>query len=143
MRPLGILIGAGLLAAPASAGDSKLTLFRDRNFNGPAVTLTEANSNFTFSPRSVKLSGTPWLLCERPFFGGRCQEERGDEARLNLHRSFSGMVRSARPVALPAPPPPVRPTPPERPARPPTPVEPQSTPEPPKPPEPGKPDPKP
>ncbi len=120
MRPFRVLIALALAAgtAPllaASAGPGELKLFRDRNFAGPAMALAEANSSFSVSPRSVRTGGAVWLLCERPFFGGRCQEVKEDSAKLTLHRAFSGTVRSARPVSMAAPAVPDEPKPPKPP----------------------------
>lgn len=147
MRPIRLLIPlalAGIASAQASAQvtptasvqSGELTLFRDRNFAGPAMVMKDSNSNITFSPRSARITGGPWLICERPFFGGRCDEVKADTGKLNLHRSFSGTVRSARPVALPvpaqpeaAPAPPKPPSAPKPPEKPPAPEKP---PEPPK-----------
>ncbi len=114
MRPVRILIPlalAGILAAQTSAQSvpqdagkpGELALYRDRNFAGPSMILQDSNSNISFSPRSVRIIGGPWIICARPFFGGRCDEISADASKLSLHRSFSGTVRSARPVALPAP----------------------------------------
>lgn len=63
--------------------------------------LTMASSNISFSPRAARVEGGAWLVCARPFFGGRCDTLVGSYPQLNLHRSFSGMVRSARPVNSP------------------------------------------
>jgi len=131
----------GLPAVQASAqgaeqlepGSGQFTLFRDRNFAGPSMVMHESSSSFSFSPRSARLSGGAWLICARPFFGGRCDEVRADTAKLNLHRSFSGMVRSARPVALAAPTQPKATPDPPKPAPPPEPPAPDKPAETPKP----------
>ena len=84
----------------------KLEMFNQRNFKGTMLTLGEGGSNIQFSPRAARVTGGPWMICARPFFGGRCDTIEGENPRLNLHRAFSGTVRSARPVDLPSPPPP-------------------------------------
>ena len=81
-------------------------MFNQRDFQGLSYILTGPSSNMMFTPRAARVTGGPWLICARPFFGGRCDTIKGDNPRLNLHRAFSGTVRSARPVDMPSPPPP-------------------------------------
>ncbi len=90
-------------AAPAEPAP-ELRLFRERNFGGVAMLLSEANSNMNFSPRSAKPgAGGAWMLCPRAFFGGQCIRIDKDTSSLSLPRAFSGTVKSARPVASAAP----------------------------------------
>lgn len=91
-----LLLLALLAAAPASA---EIALFSQRDFQGARYSLEAASSNMNFSPRSVRVVDKPWELCPRPFFGGNCLRIDSTRANLSLPRAFSGMVRSARPIA--------------------------------------------
>jgi hypothetical protein len=103
MGPRQTLLGTLLLvsATPASA---EMVMFSQRNFQGTSYALQSASNSLSFSPRSARvLPDQPWELCPRPFFGGPCITVSEANPKLNLPRSFSGMVRSARPA--PATPP--------------------------------------
>ena len=121
------LLLATAAAAPAAA---EVALFSQRNFQGARYALVSESANMNFSPRSIRvMPGEAWQICPRPFFGGDCRTITEPNAKLNLPRAFSGMVRSARPVASPnaappamqappvvqAPPAPVPPTAPQQP----------------------------
>lgn len=84
-----------LFATPASA---EVALFSQRDFQGARYSLEAASSNMSFSPRSVRVTDTPWELCPRPFFGGTCLKIDKNRSNLSLPRAFSGVVRSARPL---------------------------------------------
>ncbi|PZU49911.1 MAG: hypothetical protein DI568_04625 [Sphingomonas sp.] len=102
------LLLATVVAAPAAA---EVAMFSQRNFQGARYALVTESANMNFSPRSIRVvPGEAWQICPRPFFGGDCRTITEPNAKLNLPRAFSGMVRSARPVASPngAPPPAVK-----------------------------------
>lgn len=106
------LLLATVVAAPAAA---EVAMFSQRNFQGARYALVTESANMNFSPRSIRVvPGEAWQICPRPFFGGDCRTITEPNAKLNLPRAFSGMVRSARPVANPngAPPPVVKAAPP-------------------------------
>lgn len=147
------MCGMLLWAVASTSAAAEVAMFSQRNFQGARYSLSTESANMNFSPRSIRVvPGEPWQICPRPFFGGDCRTIEKPNAKLTLPRSFSGMVRSARPLAAPGaapatPVPPVVQTPPpvaKAPAEPPK-AEPVK-PEPPKPepakPEPAKPEPK-
>jgi hypothetical protein len=102
MAALEIRIAAVLLAGlptPAAAAD-ELLLFSQRSFQGMTFRLEGSSASMAFAPRSVRVAeGSAWQLCPRPFFGGTCVTIDRPNPALALPRGFSGIVRSARPVA--------------------------------------------
>lgn len=84
-------------AAPAAA---EMAMFSQRSFEGARYSLEAESGSISFSPRSIRvLADQPWQLCPRPFFGGTCVVVSEPNAKFNLPRAFSGVVRSARPMA--------------------------------------------
>jgi hypothetical protein len=67
----------------------EIIIYRDRNFDGPAVSITQNEQNlrlaWTVSSARVRGGGT-WELCEQPNHQGACLTVRGDNNNLGQRR---------------------------------------------------------
>lgn len=99
-----ISLFSGLLtlsvAAPALAQQPEATIYRDRNFSGPAVAVAQPQPDLglRFQVQSIRVASGAWELCPQPNFGGRCLTV--TQTSNNLQRDFGwpGTLQSMRPV---------------------------------------------
>jgi hypothetical protein len=81
--------------APAPVQPAReIVIYRDRNFDGPAVSISrdEPNLRLSWSVNSVRVNGGVWQLCERSNFRGTCVTV--SEGRSNLGRRTVQSVRA-------------------------------------------------
>lgn len=79
---------------PQAVGRShEITIYRDRNFTGPAVSISsdESNLRLAWTVNSVRVRGGTWQLCERANFHGSCFPLSGNSNNLGHRR-----IQSAR-----------------------------------------------
>jgi hypothetical protein len=99
---LALAVTAAGTATTASAQSGSATVYRDRNFSGPAVAASQANSNMRLNFRisSVRISGAPWELCPEPNFRGKCLivgETTSD--MFAKYYGWTGQLQSMRPAS--------------------------------------------
>ena len=97
----------------APTGQGEATIYRDLNFQGPAVFMDRAQPNLglNWPVRSIRVKSGYWQLCSRKNYGGRCVTITADEADIRGQTGFFDRVQSARPLGGPSPEP-VEPAPP-------------------------------
>jgi hypothetical protein len=99
--------GAGFTGAAAQEAEERgifgnnaeVTVYRDAAFNGPAVTVTQAQSNMRLSSRiqSVRVRSGRWEMCEEPNYRGECWTVERDNSMFGP--AFKGRwVQSMRPI---------------------------------------------
>lgn len=95
----------------APIGRGEATIYRDLNFQGPAVYVGEAKSNLglAWPVRSIKVRSGTWELCARTRYRQPCAKVSADEADLRKVSRILYAVQSMRPVGYA---PPVQPDPP-------------------------------
>ncbi len=95
----------------APIGRGEATIYRDLNFQGPAVYVGEAKSNLglAWPVRSIKVRSGTWELCARTRYRAPCAKVSADEADLRKVSRILNAVQSMRPVGYA---PPVQPDPP-------------------------------
>lgn len=100
----GLMTAAGVTVAIAQ--DDKMLrppmqpeaiIYRDAGYKGPAVNVTQAQSNLglAFRINAIRVRSGEWQLCERPNFAGNCRVFDKDTALLGL-RGIE--VQSMRPL---------------------------------------------
>ena len=75
----------------------EVIIYRDRNFNGPAVAIShdEPNLRLVWTVNSAKVRGGTWHLCERPNFHAPCLTLSSNNSNLGHRRVQSAqMMRS-------------------------------------------------
>lgn len=95
----------------APMGRGEATIYRDQNFQGPAVFVGEAKSNLglAWSVRSIRVRSGTWELCARTRYRSPCFRVSADENDLRRIYPLLYAVQSMRPVGYA---PPVQPEPP-------------------------------
>ncbi|MDR2858606.1 MAG: beta/gamma crystallin family protein [Novosphingobium sp.] len=102
-----LLVSVGAVAQPAVTRPApplrptpvkpadEITIYRDRNFSGPAVSIRqdEANLGLAWTVGSARVRGGTWELCERPRYQGACHTVWRDSSNLGQRR-----VQSVRPA---------------------------------------------
>lgn len=79
---------------PSPVGPAhEITIYRDRNYNGPAVSIPhdEPNLRLVWTVNSARVRSGTWQLCERPNYQGICFALSADSGNLGHRR-----VQSAR-----------------------------------------------
>ncbi len=94
----------------APMGRGEATVYRDQNFQGPAVYVGEAKSNLglAWSVRSIRVRSGTWELCARTRYRSPCFRVSADENDLRRVYPFLYAVQSMRPIGYA---PPVQPDP--------------------------------
>ena len=85
--------------APTSlAPGGPATIYRDRNFAGPAVSISRDNPNLrlNFQVNSIRLQGGAWELCPQASYRGRCITVRQTTADLGRALNWGGALQSMR-----------------------------------------------
>ncbi len=102
MRSWIVGLALAVTATTASAQSGSATVYRDRNFSGPAVAVSQANSNMRLAFRisSVRINGAPWQLCPEPNFRGKCLivGETTPDMRAKYY-GWTGQLQSMRPAS--------------------------------------------
>ena len=95
----------------APIGRGEATIYRDANFQGPAVFVGEEKSNLglAWSVRSIRVRSGTWELCARTRYRSPCFRVSADENDLRRVYPLLYAVQSMRPVGYS---PPVQPEPP-------------------------------
>lgn len=95
----------------APIGQAEATIYRDANFQGPAVFVGEEKSNLglAWSVRSIRVRSGTWELCARTRYRSPCFRVSADENDLRRVYPLLYAVQSMRPVGYS---PPVQPEPP-------------------------------
>ena len=96
------LLAAALISTASSgaAQSGNATIYRDRNFSGPAVAVDKANPNMrlNFQVLSIRVERGPWEICSQPNFRGNCQIIRQSSADLRRSHNWAGALQSMRPA---------------------------------------------
>ncbi len=115
------LVASAALAVAATAwaqtdkmapiGRGEATIYRDVNFQGPAVFVGEAKENLglAWPVRSIRVRSGTWELCARTRYRAPCAKVSADEADLRRVSRLLYAVQSMRPTGYA---PPVQPDPP-------------------------------
>jgi hypothetical protein len=76
-----------LMPQVVGRGD-EVVIYRDRNFDGPAVSVRqdEPNLRLTWTVESARVFGGRWELCERPHYQGVCMALSQDSRSLGHRR---------------------------------------------------------
>ena len=94
------LVGLAVVisASAASAQSGTATIYRDRNFSGPAVAVSQTNPNLrlNFAVNSIRLQGGPWELCSQPNFRGNCLIVGQTTSDLGRTYNWGGQLQSMR-----------------------------------------------
>jgi Beta/Gamma crystallin len=95
----------------APIGRGEATIYRDLNFQGPAVFVGEAKENLglAWPVRSIRVRSGTWELCARTRYRAPCARVSADEADLKRVSRLLYAVQSMRPIGYS---PPVQPDPP-------------------------------
>ncbi len=95
----------------APIGQGEATIYRDLNFQGPAVFVGEAKSDLGLSwpVRSIRVRSGTWELCARTRYRAPCARVSADEPDLSRVSRLLYRVQSMRPLNYG---PPVQPDPP-------------------------------
>ncbi len=95
---LGIALALSATSAAAQRGTA--TIYRDQNFNGPAVAVSQANPNMrlNFQVHSIRINGGPWELCPQPNFRGACLVVGQSTQDLRRAYNWAGPLQSMRPA---------------------------------------------
>ncbi len=98
----------------APVGRGEATIYRDLNFQGPAVFVGDAKSDLGLSwpVRSIRVRSGLWELCARSRYRSPCVRVSADEADLRRVSRLLYAVQSMRPLGGPQIQPPVQPDPP-------------------------------
>jgi hypothetical protein len=109
--------GAGLAQTDKMApiGQGEATIYRDLDFQGPAVFVGEAKSNLglAWPVRSIRVRTGTWELCARTRYRSPCARVSADEPDLRRVSRLLYAVQSMRPLNLGGPTqPPYQPDPP-------------------------------
>lgn len=88
------------LAAPAVAQQAEATIYRDRNFNGPAVAVAQPQPNLAlrFRVQSIRVASGTWELCPQPNFRGNCLSVSQSSNNLARDYGWGGTLQSMRPM---------------------------------------------
>lgn len=72
----------------------EVTIYRDRNFQGPAVSIpqNEPNLRLAWTVSSARVNSGQWQLCERPNYQGSCLTLSASNSNLGLRRVQSARV---------------------------------------------------
>lgn len=115
------LVASAALAVAATAwaqtdkmapiGRGEATIYRDLNFQGPAVFVGEAKENLglAWPARSIRVRSGTWELCARTRYRSPCVKVSADESDLRRVSRVLYAVQSMRPTGYA---PPVQPDPP-------------------------------
>ena len=89
-----------LASAPASAQRGEATIYRDRNFMGPAMFIDRTNPNLglAWPVNSIRVAAGAWELCPQPNFRGNCLIVGQNTPDLRRAYNWSGPLQSMRPV---------------------------------------------
>ncbi|TCM17354.1 beta/gamma crystallin [Novosphingobium sp. PhB165] len=73
---------------PAPPPVGEIIIYRDRNFSGPAVSITQDKPNLglKWTVGSARVRGGTWELCERPNHQGACLTLSADNGNLGQRR---------------------------------------------------------
>jgi hypothetical protein len=95
----------------APIGQGEATIYRDLNFQGPAVFVGEAKENLglAWPVRSIRVRWGTWELCARTRYRSPCARVSADESDLRRVSRVLYAVQSMRPIGYA---PPVQPDPP-------------------------------
>jgi Beta/Gamma crystallin len=95
----------------APIGQGEATIYRDLNFQGPAVFVGEAKENLglAWPVRSIRVRSGTWELCARTRYRSPCARVSADESDLRRVSRVLYAVQSMRPIGYA---PPVQPDPP-------------------------------
>ena len=109
-----IIIAATAMAQTdkmAPIGRGEATIYRDLNFQGPAVFVGEAKPDLglAWPVRSIRVRSGTWELCARTRFRAPCARVSADESDLRRVSRVLYAVQSMRPIGYA---PPVQPDPP-------------------------------
>lgn len=98
----------------APIGQGEATIYRDVDFQGPAVFVGEAKSNLglAWPVRSIRVRSGLWELCARTRYRSPCARVSADETDLRRVSRLLYAVQSMRPLGGPAIQPPYQPDPP-------------------------------
>lgn len=93
---LGLALAISGTAATAQNGTA--TIYRDRNFSGPAVAVSQTSPNMrlNFQVQSVRITGGPWELCSQPNFRGNCLIVGQSTQDLRRSYNWQGPLQSMR-----------------------------------------------
>ncbi len=97
-QPAPITRPAPPLQPQAVGPQHEIIIYRDRNFDGPAVAIPqdEPNLRLVWTVSSVRVRGGTWQLCERPNYHGTCLTVSASKSNLNRLRVQSArMIRAA------------------------------------------------
>ena len=109
------LLASATLAAAATAwaqtdkmapiGRGEATIYRDLNFQGPAVFVGEAKENLglAWPVRSIRVRSGTWELCARTRYRAPCVKVSADEADLRRVSRLLYAVQSMRPTGYATP----------------------------------------
>lgn len=94
------LTGAGLAQTDKMARPAEATIYRDADYQGPAVFVGEPNPNLglAWPVNAIRIRNGSWELCERPNYQGTCRVYDRDQPVL-LSRSSGLTIQSMRPAA--------------------------------------------
>ena len=101
-------IAAAFAAAPTEVAPTSITVFDQPNYKGRSMTFERsvpslAALDFNDLPRSVRVKGRDWVLCEHRNFMGKCVRVRAKEKNLKRLK-IDGKVSSLYPVRDTPPP---------------------------------------
>jgi hypothetical protein len=83
-----LLLPVPIQARPMPQPRGEIVIYRDRNFDGPAVSIQqeERNLRLVWTVNSARVHGGTWQLCERPNFAGSCMTLTSDTRNLGHRR---------------------------------------------------------
>ena len=103
------LLSLGSLPGQSSAqeermsppGNAEATVYRDRNFQGPAMAAQRADPDvrLAWPVYSIRIARGAWQLCSEPNFRGSCVTLTRSEANLSGRLGRVNALRSMRPVS--------------------------------------------
>ena len=90
----------------APNGQGEATIYRDQNFQGPAVFVGAANPDLKLSwnVKSIRVRSGTWELCARTRYRPPCAKVSSDEANLSKVNPLLYRVQSMRPLGVEPPP---------------------------------------
>jgi hypothetical protein len=104
------LVVLGFASAPLRSQEERIfrpppgveaTIYRDANYNGPAVAISQAQSNLglAWPVNSIRIKAGEWQLCEQPGFRGQCSTYDADNPMIG-NRFRGRVVQSIRPIGF-------------------------------------------
>lgn len=95
-----LALAMAVTATAATAQSGTATIYRDRNFSGPAVAVSQTSPNMrlNFQVQSVRINGGAWELCQQANFRGDCLVVGQTTSDLRRTYNWAGPLQSMRPV---------------------------------------------